>query len=135
MAKAADLFRINLVPGKPLEVLLAKFLKLSEGTGKEKVIWALLAHYYSIALSKLDAKPEEIELAAIESIAKLRSQISYIKNYHRLNDGIDLTEEMDVSISPKASPTVEPIPMPVTSTAAKDISPKHETFDLTIFDE
>ena len=98
MSKIADLFRINLVGGNPLEVLLAKFLKSRKGQGKNKVIEALSAHYYSIALAdESDVSPEEVELAAIDCIAKLRNQISYVINYHRLKHGIELSLE---SLSP-----------------------------------
>jgi hypothetical protein len=98
MGKIADLFRINLVGGNPLEVLLANFLKSRRGQGKNKVIEALSAHYYSIALAdQSDVSPEEVELAAIDCIAKLRNQISYVINYHRLKNGIELSSE---SLSP-----------------------------------
>lgn len=98
MSKIADLFRINLVVGNPLEVLLAKFLKSRRGQGKNKVIEALSAHYYSIALAdESEVSPEEVELAAIDCIAKLRNQISYVINYHRLKNGIELSSE---SLSP-----------------------------------
>ncbi|PSB59568.1 hypothetical protein C7B77_00250 [Chamaesiphon polymorphus CCALA 037] len=107
MGKTPDLFRINFVSGKPLEVLLAKFLKSSEGTGKENVMAALSAFYYSIALSQeADACPSRIQLAAIQDLAKLRNQIDYIINYHRITNGIELTDRFEVPATEKIGSTV-----------------------------
>lgn len=136
--KAPDLFRINFVSGKPLEVLLAKFLKSSEGTGKENVIAALSAFYYSIALSQeADVCPGRIQLAAIRDIAKLRNQIDYIINYHRITNGIELTDSFEASTTEKIAPAVgHPLKPIVADPIVTDrLSLEDEIYDYTIFDE
>lgn len=159
MSKAPDLFRINFVSGKPLEVLLAKFLKSSEGTGKENVIAALSAFYYSIALSQeADVCPGRIQLAAIQDIAKLRNQIDYIINYHRITNGIELTDSFEASTTEKIAPAVRHPLKPIVanpivkhsietivaapivtvgeaSPLENRLSLEDEIYDYTIFDE
>lgn len=161
MGKTPDLFRINFVSGKPLEVLLAKFLKSSEGTGKENVMAALSAFYYSIALSQeADACPSRIQLAAIQDLAKLRNQIDYIINYHRITNGIELTDRFEVPATEKIGSAVghplKPIAIDpiigdsietlvadlpvivgvgVASALENRLSQEDEIYDYTIFDE
>ncbi|WP_373544892.1 hypothetical protein [Chamaesiphon sp.] len=140
------MFRINFVAGKPLEVLLAKFLKSIEGTGKEKVIAALSAFYHSIALSQEPGVSlGRIELAASQDLAKLRNQIDYIINYHRITNGIELAARSEASTTEKIAPAVEhsissgeryanetllTIPTVIARLPRSD-----ETYDYTIFDE
>jgi hypothetical protein len=151
MGKTPDLFRINFVSGKPLEVLLAKFLKSSEGTGKENVMAALSAFYYSIALSQeADACPSRIQLTAIQDIAKLQNQIDYIINYHRITNGIELTDRLEVPANKKiASAVGHPLKPIVADSIVEDsietvladpiaidrLSREGEIYDYTIFDE
>lgn len=81
------------------ESLLADFLKGDSRVGKDRVIQALSACYQSLALSR--SNPEDraaIELSAIESLMKLRSQMLYVLNYHRLMDGIEFPPDLLISL-------------------------------------
>ena len=154
MGKARDLFRINFVAGKPLEVLLAKFLKSIDGTGKEKVIAALSAFYHSIALSQEPGiSPGQIELVARQDLAQLRNQIDYIINYHRINNGIELTDRFEVPATEKIVPIVRHSPTPIVADSIETLSTvpttivgkaspfenrlsqADEAYNYTIFDE
>ena len=50
--------------------------------------------------------PRRIQLAAIQDIAKLRNQIDYIINYHRITNGIELTDSFEASTTEKIAPAV-----------------------------
>jgi hypothetical protein len=136
--KTVNLFRTYLVDSKPEEVLLANYLK-AEGVGKDKVIDALNAFYRSLALSSCrDASVAEIELSALDAIAKLQNQIAYIINYHRLNDRIDLSiaslnpwhyhlPPERVRLTEASDDAIEPLD--------RDAVAPADTYDLSIFDQ
>ena len=128
MTKSEKLFRVNLVSGNPQNVLLAKYLKgdAEKRKGKDRVIKAIDAFYGSIALSQEDdVSRNRIQLAALENIAKLQHQIDYIRNYHRIINGIELTDRPENIPSEKivANSMVE---------LTDQLSP--EEIDFSIFD-
>ena len=97
--------------------------------------------------------PRRIQLAAIQDIAKLRNQIDYIINYHRITNGIELTDSFEASTTEKIAPAVGHPLKPIVAapivtvgvriaSAFAEASPlenrlslEDEIYDYTIFDE
>jgi hypothetical protein len=74
-------------------VVLADYLK-SIHDAKGKVLTAAKGYLYSIALSEdPNSSDEDLELAILESLQSLWSQMNYIVDYHRIKRKIQLAPQ------------------------------------------
>ena len=85
--------RINVAETNHSEVLLAEYLRNS-GRSKPQSMDAIYGYWYSYALAAEPGSSDaEVELAVIESVIALDSQINRIINFHRINRQINLPQE------------------------------------------
>jgi hypothetical protein len=107
-----DFLMMNIAKTDARQVLIAKYLR---DTGKiaSQLMGAADAHFYSYALAaESDSSDAEVELAVIESVIALDSQINRIINFHRINRQINLPPEFLrryglMSMSQSATPASE----------------------------
>ncbi len=93
MAETQRAISINIVQSDPREVMFAEYLR-STGGIKSHLLNAGYAHWYSIALAENGSSiSTDVELALIDSLAKLSAQMTYLIEYHRIKHNIRLSPE------------------------------------------
>lgn len=93
MAETQRAISINIVQSDQRETMFAEYLR-STGGIKSHLLNAGYAHWYSIALAENGSSiSTDVELALIDSLAKLSSQMTYLIEYHRIKHNIRLSPE------------------------------------------
>lgn len=139
--KSQDVLRINVSQTDRQQSQLVEYLRKS-GQITSQSMEAIKSYWYSYALAAdPQASDVAVEMAAIESVIGLSSQINRILNFHRLDRQIVLPNEVlircgliprsELAVSPAQSLPLPTIPDPAQplncpTTAALDDDPKPE---------
>ncbi len=141
--KAKRLLTVEFLDSDPIERRLSNYLK-STNNAKAKVVTTAQAHLDSIALSEDPSiSDEDVELAALDSIQSLWSQMNYIVDYHRIKRKIQLTPESlkrfglgPIVLESMASPVPSQLSVPTRrSTASVEADENRESASNTIDDD
>jgi hypothetical protein len=112
--KLNPVFTVKFLDTDPDEVILADYLK-STSDAKGKVLTAIKAHFYAVALSEdPNSSDEDIELAILDSLQSLWGQMNYIVDYHRIKRKIQIPPQslMRFGLGPIALDSIESAPQP-----------------------
>lgn len=119
--KSQDVLRINVSQTDRQQSQLVEYLRKS-GQITSQSMEAIKSYWYSYALAAdPQASDVAVEMAAIESVIGLSSQINRILNFHRLDRQIVLPNEVlircgliprsELAVSPVKSVAIAPLPM------------------------
>jgi hypothetical protein len=112
-----DAIKVIIARTDPRQVLLAEYLR-STGKITSQLMASVDAHLYSYAVAaKPGSSDAEVELAVVESVIALSSQINRILNFHRIDRQIILPNEVltRCGLIPMSEPVMSPaksLPLP-----------------------
>lgn len=125
--KSQDVLRINVSQTDRQQSQLVEYLRKS-GQITSQSMEAIKSYWYSYALAAdPQASDIAVEMAAIESVIGLSSQINRILNFHRLDRQIILPNEVltRCGLIPRSEPAVPPaksLPLPTTPASPQPLT-------------
>jgi hypothetical protein len=125
--KSQDVLRINVSQTDRQQFQLVEYLRKS-GQITSQSMEAIKSYWYSYALAAdPQASDIAVEMAAIESVIGLSSQINRILNFHRLDRQIILPNEVLIrcGLIPRSEPAVSPaksLPLPTTPASPQPLN-------------